>query len=125
MSTATATRRPARIVGADGTPLQTDGTADRKAAPPKSGGSAKREPVKPIDEVRIGRVKAAIWQNVVQTDRGESFTRYGVTFERLYRTRDGQWRGTGSFDKDDLLLLAKVAEAAFARINEILAERPI
>ena len=85
----------------------------------------KREPVKPIDEVRVGRIKAAIWQNIVDAGNGESFVKYGVTFERLYLNRDGQWRGTGSFGKDDLLLLAKVAEQAFARIHEIQLERPL
>ena len=122
MSTTTATRtttnsRRPQLVDASGNPV------------PKTNGHTKqqkpqREPVKPIDEVRLGRIKAAIWQNEVQTDDG-TFVRYGVTFERLYLNADGQWRGTSSFGKDDLLLLAKVAEAAFARINDLLLERPV
>lgn len=122
MSTATATRnstngRRQQLVDASGNPVPS--TNGRWKQQPQ-----KREPVKPIDEVRIGRVKAAIWQNTVETDDG-SFIRYGVTLEKLYLNRDGQWRGTGSFGKDDLLLLAKVAEQAFERINDMQMERPV
>ena len=85
---------------------------------------ARREAPKPIDEVRFGRVKAAIWQNSVETPDG-TFVRYGVTFERLFVNRDGRWAGTGSFGKDDLLLLSKVAGAAFDRIHEMQMERPL
>ena len=60
----------------------------------------------PAHEVRLGTIKAAIWQN--ETDNG---VRYNVTFERLYN-QDGEWRSTNSFGRDDLLLLAKVADAA-------------
>src|ERR1044071_4391556 len=62
----------------------------------------------PAHEVRLGAVKAAIWQN--DTDSG---VRYNVTFQRLYRDGDaGQWKSTESFGRDDLLLVAKVADLA-------------
>ena len=41
---------------------------------------------KPIDEVRIGRVKATIWKNGT-----EDAPRYNVTFSRLYKDGD-QWK---------------------------------
>ena len=62
----------------------------------------------PVHEVRLGGIKAAIWQN--QTEAG---VRYNVTFERLYN-QEGEWRSTGSFGRDDLLLLGKVADLAHA-----------
>ena len=66
----------------------------------------------PVHEVRLGAIKAAIWQN--ETDVG---VRYNVTFERLYR--DGEaWKSTGSFGRDDLLLLGKVADLAHSWIIE-------
>ncbi len=56
---------------------------------------------KPIHEVRLGSVKAAIWEN--QTDNG---TRFNVTVSRIYK--DGEeWKSTESFGRDDLLLLGK------------------
>ena len=120
MSTATTTRQPAVparrrvILDHSGEPVQ-----------PTNGTRQPNERPKPIDEVRLGRVKAAIWQNAVDTPNGRGFVRYGVTFEKLYLNKDGQWRGTGSFGKDDLLLLAKVAEQAFDRITEMQMERPL
>ena len=66
----------------------------------------------PVHEVRLGGIKAAIWQN--QTEAG---VRYNVTFERLY-IQEGEWRSTSSFGRDDLLLLGKVADLAHSWIIE-------
>ena len=60
----------------------------------------------PVHEVRLGGIKAAIWQN--QTEAG---VRYNVTFERLYH-QESEWRLALSFGCDDLLLLRKVADLA-------------
>lgn len=63
---------------------------------------------KPIHEVRIGAIKAAVWKNEVTGG-----VRYNVTLSRLYKDReDDQWKSTDSFGRDDLLVLAKVADAA-------------
>ena len=71
---------------------------------------------KPVAEVRIGRVKAAIWSN--DTEGG---TRHNVTFSRLYK--DGEeWKSTQSFGRNDLLVLAKVADQAHSRIFELQQE---
>ena len=69
---------------------------------------------KPQDEVRIGTVKAAIWKNEVAGK-----TRYNVTFFRIYRDAEGQWKTTQSFGRNDLLVLAKVADQAHSRIFEL------
>ena len=69
---------------------------------------------KPHDEVRIGTVKAAIWRNDV-ADK----TRYSVTFSRIYRDAEGQWKTTQSFGRNDLLVLAKVADRAHSRIVDL------
>lgn len=69
----------------------------------------------PVAEVRIGLIVASIWQN--DTDSG---TRFNVTFSRLYR--DGEsWKNTRSFGRNDLLVLAKVADRAHDRILELQA----
>ena len=74
---------------------------------------------KPISEVRIGRVKAAIWPNGT-----EGRTRHNVTFSRLYKDGD-EWKNTQSFSRNDLLLLAKVVDQAHSRIFELQqAEEP-
>ena len=68
---------------------------------------------KPVEEVRIGRVKATVWRN--GTDEQP---RYNVTFSRLYKEGD-QWKSTQSFGRNDLLVLAKVADFAHTRILQL------
>lgn len=78
------------------------------------------EKTKPVQEIRIGRIKAAIWKN--ETPNGEL---YNVTFTRLYRLveekrknkKDNGWRNSDSFGRDDLLLLAKVANDAHSYLT--------
>ena len=68
---------------------------------------------KPVAELRLGAVKAAIWKN--ETAHG---ARFSVSFERLYR--DGEaWRSSASFSGDDLLVLAKVADLAHTKIHDL------
>ena len=67
---------------------------------------------KPAHEIRIGAVKATIWEN--QTDRG---VRHNVTVSRLYKS-DEEWKQTDSFGRDDLLLVAKVVDQAHSWIFE-------
>ena len=66
---------------------------------------ATKQKQKPLQEVRIGNIKAALWKN--ETDNG---IRFNVTFQRIYRDGEGKWQSTDSFGRDDLLLLARVAE---------------
>ena len=67
---------------------------------------------KPVHEVQLGAIKAAIWKN-----DGDKGVRYNVTFERIYK--DGAvWKSTDSFGRDDLLGLAKVADQAHSWIHE-------
>jgi hypothetical protein len=70
----------------------------------------KPNPVKPVHEVRLGSIKAAIWEN--QTENG---TRFNVTVSRIYKDGE-QWKSTDSFGRDDLLLLAKVVDLAHSWI---------
>ena len=65
---------------------------------------------RPIHEVRLGSIKAAVWRNDTETG-----VRYNVTLSRLYKEGD-QWKSTDSFGRDDLLLLAKVADNAHSWI---------
>ena len=67
---------------------------------------------KPVHEVRLGKVKAAIWKNDT-----ESGVRFGVTFSRIYKTDSG-WESSTSFGRDELPLLAKVADMAHTWIYQ-------
>ena len=72
---------------------------------------------KPVDAIRIGRVKATIWRN-----GPDEQPRHNVTFSRLYKDGD-QWKSTQSFGRNDLLVLAKVADQAHSRLFELPQEQ--
>jgi len=67
---------------------------------------------KPVHEIRLGRIRAAIWANDTQNG-----TRHNVTSTRLYRDED-QWKDSQSFGRDDLPLPAKVADRVHSWIFE-------
>ena len=71
---------------------------------PAFGDSLMQTKTRPVHEVRLGHIKAAVWKNETETG-----VRYNATFTRLYRDGE-QWKSTESFGRDDLLLLAKVAD---------------
>ncbi|MBX3745355.1 MAG: hypothetical protein KF833_08585 [Verrucomicrobiae bacterium] len=61
---------------------------------------------KPAHEVRLGAVKATIWRN-----EHESGVRFNTVLSKIYREGE-QWKNTDNFGREDLLLVAKVADAA-------------
>ena len=63
------------------------------------------------------RVKATIWPNETE-DR----PRHNVTFSRLYKDDAGEWKSTQSFGRNDLLVLAKVADLVHTRLFELPRE---
>jgi hypothetical protein len=66
--------------------------------------------IRPVHEVRLGRIRAAIWEN--ETQNG---TRHNVTLSRLYKDGD-EWKDSASFGRDDLPLVAKVSDMAHSWI---------
>jgi len=83
------------------------------AAPNRNPPSATAAPVRTL---RLGRIKAAVWEN--STDQ-RAF--YNVTFARTYMDGDKKFRDTDSFGRDDLLLLAKLADLAHTFVCEQMA----
>jgi len=67
----------------------------------------------PAHEIRMGAIKATIWENQTQTG-----TRHNVTVSRIYKDSD-EWKQTESFGRDDLPLLAKVVDLAHTWIFEL------
>ena len=61
---------------------------------------------RPIHEIRLGKVKAAIWKN--ETDAG---SRFSVSIVRLFKTGE-VWDSSTSFGRDELPLVSKVADMA-------------
>jgi hypothetical protein len=73
---------------------------------PKAEAPPKREPQRPVHQVRLGRIVCKVWEN--QHPEG---TWYSTTISRLYRAND-QWRSSNSYGRDDLLLVAECARQA-------------
>lgn len=71
----------------------------------------------PAKTLRLGRIKAAVWEN-----EAENRKFYNVTFARSYRDEQNNWHDSDSFGRDDLLLVAKVADQAHSFICERFAE---
>lgn len=72
---------------------------------------------RPVHEIRLGRIRAAIWVN--ETENG---VRHNVTIARLYRDeQQGQWKDSTSFGRDDLPLVAKVVDQAHLWIYQAQA----
>jgi hypothetical protein len=68
---------------------------------------------KPVAKLRLGRISAAIWKN--DTDKGSLFN---VSFQRSYKEGD-EFKNSQSFGRDDLLVLAKLADQAHTKIHEL------
>lgn len=66
----------------------------------------------PATSFRLGRIQAAVWER--ESPKG-SF--YVVTFHRSYQ-EDGKWQSTDSYGRDDLLLVAKLADMAHTWIAQ-------
>jgi len=77
-----------------------------------------KEKVRPVHEVRLGRIRAAVWEN--ETQNG---IRHNVTLSRLYKDGD-QWKDSASFGRDDLPLVMKVADLVHTWIFQQASAAP-
>ena len=71
-----------------------------------------QEKVRPVHEIRLGRIRAALWENT--TEKG---IRHNVTVSRLYKDGE-QWKDSTSFGREDLPLVVKVLDLAHTWIYE-------
>ncbi len=72
-------------------------------------------PNQPIDTIRFGGVSASIFKNERKSD-GEPF--YSATISRAYQDKAGTWKHTNNFSRDDLLMVAQVADIASREIQQ-------
>ena len=84
------------------------------ASQPKNAATGPKLPVKTF---RLGRIKAAVWEN--EADQKKFFN---VTFARTYVDDAKKFHDTDSYGRDDLPLVAKLADQAHTFIFERLAE---
>lgn len=65
----------------------------------------------PVHRIPLGRIVAAIWANKAKDGR----VWFNVTITRSFKDGD-QWRDTSTFGRDDLPIVAKAADMAYAWI---------
>ena len=66
---------------------------------------------KPIDVLHIGAVRAVIRRNGTDED-----SPLNVTFTRISKDSEGNWKFTSSFGHEDLLEFAKLADRAHTNV---------
>ena len=67
---------------------------------------------KPAHEIRSGAIRAVIWRN--KSEKGDW---YSVNITRSYKTGE-TWKETTQFNRDDLLVVSKLADLAFGWIQQ-------
>ena len=82
----------------------------QNASPTKNASTGAKLPVKTL---QCGWIKAAVWEN--ETDSRKF---YNVTFARTYKDNAQNYHDTDSFGRDDLLVVAKLADQAHTVIFE-------
>ena len=66
----------------------------------------------PVHRIRLSSISASIFRN----ENADVRTYYNAQFDRSYKDGD-DWKHTKSFDRDDLLNLAKVADLTHSWIH--------
>ena len=72
---------------------------------------------KPTAKISLHPVTAAIWRN--ENPKGIF---YAVTFERSFKDDEGKWQTSSTFNVNELLLLAKLADQAHTEIFKLRAK---
>src|SRR5512135_3748341 len=101
------------------------------AASKGKGADSQQGKDRPVKVIRMRNLRANIWAN--RHPSGD--LAYNVTFDRLYRERDetddqgevtkqGDWKQSQSFGRDDLLKLAELAHSEVYALQDESREQP-
>ncbi|WP_195820644.1 hypothetical protein [Roseobacter sp. MH60115] len=77
-------------------------------------------PNKPVETLRDGRLKAAVWQN--ENDKGRYYT---VSLAKVYEDRDGKLKETNSFSAGEMLRVSELAREAHTVIRGLNREHAV
>lgn len=66
-----------------------------------------------------GQISAAIWENEIQTRNGGTATIQKVSVQRRYKdNKDGKWKSSTSFSRNEIPLAMYVLQRAFSHMIE-------
>ena len=75
----------------------------------------------PVAKYKAGQVSSAIWQNEVQMARG-AVKILKATVQRRYKDKSGEWKSSGSFNRNEIPLAIHCLQKAFEKIIELQNE---
>jgi hypothetical protein len=75
---------------------------------------SKETKTRPVETLRDGEIKAAIWKN-----ESENGAFHSVTFARTFTDNKGEYQDADSFSGSQLLRLARLAEKAYDRTRKL------
>jgi hypothetical protein len=91
----------------------------RKESQPVESKETSAEPNRgPVRTVRVNDVSASIWSREV-TVKGVLKTFHSVSFERSYKTNDGEYKYSRSFDPETLPRLIEAIHQVEAAMKEL------
>jgi len=72
---------------------------------------------RPVAKFRAGQVSAAIWENEI-TVNGKKMVMLKATVERRFKDKDGQWKSSNSFARNEIPLAIYCLQKSFEHIIE-------
>ena len=72
---------------------------------------------RPVAKFRAGQVSAAIWENEI-TVNGKKMAMLKATVERRFKDKDGQWKSSNSFARNEIPLAIYCLQKSFEHIIE-------
>ena len=73
---------------------------------------------RPVAKFTAGQTSAAIWENEIQTKNSGTATILKATVQRRYRDKDGQWKSSGSFSRNEIPLAIYCLQKSFEHMIE-------
>ena len=71
----------------------------------------------PVAKIVAGQITAALWENRIQVN-GASKTVLKASVQKRYKDRDGTWKSTASFSRQDIPLAVYCLKKAFEKMIE-------
>ena len=70
---------------------------------------------KPVEKFKAGQVSAALWENEISVS-GRQVTMLKATVQRRYKDKDGNWKSSQSFSRNEIPLAIYCLKKAFEHI---------
>ena len=71
----------------------------------------------PVKKFQAGGVSCSLWENEIKVN-GDVKTVLKATVERRYKDRNGEWKSSNSFSRNEIALAIHVLQQAFGYMVE-------